>query len=251
MKLVIIRHGDPIYVNDTLTPKGEVEADLLGRYLKKMGAKFDTVYCSPRGRAQKTCIAAQKELGFTYETLPWMREFSAKIFNPTTHKRSIPWDLMPSFFTGRPLLYDSERWMEDVLFAETDMKEKYEEVKNGLEVLLAKHGYERDGSSKLFRAVRPNTDTVVLFCHFGLTGMMMSILTGFSPYVFWQHFCSLPTSVTTIVTEEREEGKVSFRCIGFGELSHLALGGEEPSFAARFPETFHSGESVVVPKDKV
>ena len=71
---------------------------------------------------------------------------------------------------------------------------------------------------------------------------MMSILTGFSPYVFWQHFCALPTSVTTIVTEEREKGKVMFRCIGFGDLSHLALGNHEASFAARYCETFDSKE---------
>ena len=68
------------------------------------------------------------------------------------------------------------------------------------------------------------------------------LLTGFSPYVFFQHFCALPTSVTTIATEERDEGLVSFRCIGFGDLSHLALGNEEASFAARFCETFDSDE---------
>lgn len=247
MKLVIVRHGDPDYVNDTLTPKGEVEAKLLADFMKS--EHFDAVYCSPKGRAQKTCLACQKEMGFEFETLSWMREFAAKIFNPSTHKRSIPWDLMPSFFTKHPLLYDSERWMEDPLFSATDMEEKYNEVKVGLEQLLAKHGYERDG--KLFRAVRPNRDTVVLFCHFGLLGVVLSVLTGFSPYVFWQHFCALPTSVTTIVTEEREKGKAVFRCIGFGDISHLAVGGEEASFAARFCETFDSCDKVLVPGEKV
>jgi len=246
MKLVIIRHGDPDYKNDSLTPKGEVEAALMAKWLK--GQKVDAVYSSPLGRAEKTCLAAQKEMGFSFETLPWLREFPAKIFSPTKHKRTIPWDLMPSFFAKRPLLSDNKRWLEDPLFSYTDMKEQYEIVKKGLEDLLAKHGYVRDG--KIFRPVRRNRDVVVLFCHFGVLSVILSVLTEFSPYVFWQYFCALPTSVTTLATEEREEGICVFRCIGFGDVSHLALGGEEPSFAARFRETVDSDERVIVPDAK-
>ena len=238
MKLIIIRHGDPDYDNDSLTLKGDEEADLLSRWAKTQ--KFDAVYCSPLGRAQKTCQACQREMGFSYETLYWLREFSATVFSPTVHTKSIPWDLMPSFFVKRPLLYHNERWMEDVLFANTNIKEKYQEVKDGLEALLKKHGYERDG--KIFRPICPNEDTIVLFCHFGILSVIFSVLTDFSPYVFFQHFCALPTSVTTMVTEEREPGKAIFRCIGFGDLSHLALGGEPPSFAGRFRETAYLQE---------
>ena len=240
MKLVIIRHGDPDYEHDSLTEKGEVEAALLAKYLKNV--KMDAVYASPLGRAQKTCLFSQKEIGFSFETLPWLREFNAHVFSPTFHKTSLPWELMPSYFTSHPLLYDNKRWMEDTMFAGSDIQEKYNWVKEGLEALLKKHGYEREGNGNLFRAVRSNEDTVVLFCHFGVLAVMMSILTGFSPYVFWQHFCALPTSVTIIVTEEREKGKVMFRCIGFGDLSHLALGNHEASFAARYCETFDSKE---------
>ncbi len=232
MKLVIIRHADPDYDNDSLTPKGEVEAELLSRWAKTQ--KFDAVYCSPLGRAQKTCQACQRKMGFSYETLHWLREFSATVFCPTSHEKSIPWDLMPSFFVKRPLLYHNERWMEDVLFANSNMKEKYQEVKDGLEALLKKHGYERDG--KLFRAVRPNRDTVVLFCHFGLLSVIFSILADCSPYVIFQNFCALPSSVTTLITEEREPGKAIFRCVGFGDLSHLASAGEVPSYSGTFRE---------------
>lgn len=238
MKLMIIRHGDPDYVNDALTEKGVVEADLLAKWFKRL--KPAAVYSSPLGRAHQTCLACKKECGFDYEILPWLREFNAYVYNPNAKKRTYVWDLMPSFFTKRPLLYDSNRWKEDVLFANSDLNEKYDGVKEGFLALLKKHGYEKDG--KMFRAVCSNEDTVVLFCHFGVLCVMMAELTGFSPYVFWQHFCALPTSVTTFATEEREEGKAVFRCIGFGDLSHLALGGEEASFAARYCETFDSPE---------
>ena len=66
MKLVIIRHADPDYPNNTITEKGKVEAELLAKFLK--GKKLDYVYCSPMGRAQDTCLASQKECGFEFET---------------------------------------------------------------------------------------------------------------------------------------------------------------------------------------
>ncbi len=241
MKLVIIRHAEPDYENDSLTQKGDVEATLLAKWLK--GKKIDAVYSSPLGRAHRTCMFSQKVCGFDFEIMPWMREFDAFGTDPDGSKRKYVWDLLPSYFTGHPLLYDREHWMEDELFVGSDIREKFSAVKEGFYALLKKHGYEKEeGSEGMFRVIRSNRDTVVLFCHYGILCVMLSALTGYSPYVFWQHFCALPSSVTTIVTEEREEGKAVFRCLGFGTLDHLALGGEEASFHARFCETFDSDE---------
>ena len=56
--------------------------------------------------------------------------------------------------------------------------------------------------------------------------------------ILWPGFCAAPTSVTTVVTEERREGTASFRMLAFGDTSHLYAKGEEPAFAARFCETY-------------
>ena len=238
MKLIIVRHAEPDYEKDSLTEKGRIEAALLAKRMKQINPDF--VYASPLGRAQETCRASREACGFEFETLDWLREFNVYAYSPTEKRPAYIWDLMPSYFVQHDLLYDSERWREDPHFFGSDLEPKYAAVKIGLEALLKKHGYVKDG--KLFRAVRSNRDTVVLYCHFGVECVILSLLTGFSPYVFFQHFCALTSSVTTIATEEREEGIVSFRCIGFGDLSHLAVGKEEPSFAARFCETYDSEE---------
>ena len=98
----------------------------------------------------------------------------------------------------------------------------------------------------MYRAQRPNRDTVVLFCHFGVECVLLSHLMNVSPMILWHHTCALPTSVTTAITEERRQGKVAFRVNAFGDISHLTgpvyAGGEEPSFSARFCETFDSDE---------
>ena len=61
MRILIIRHGDPDYKNDTLTEKGKREAQLLANRLKK--EKIDRVYTSPLGRAKDTCAYTAKALG--------------------------------------------------------------------------------------------------------------------------------------------------------------------------------------------
>lgn len=105
-----------------------------------------------------------------------------------------------------------------------------------LDELLAAHGYRRQG--EIYRAERPNTDTVVLFCHFGVECVLLSRMLNLSPMVLWHGFCAAPSSVTTLITEERREGEAYFRLGAFGDTSHLYAGGREPSFAARFCEMY-------------
>ena len=78
----------------------------------------------------------------------------------------------------------------------------------------------------------------MLFCHFGVECVLLSHNMKISPLVLWHNFVALPTSVTTLITEEREQGKALFRCNAFGDISHLYAGGEPASFQARFCETY-------------
>ena len=68
--------------------------------------------------------------------------------------------------------------------------------------------------------------------------MLLSRLLDVSPMVLWHHACAAPSSVTTLVTEERRKGIALFRMSGFGDISHLNANNEKPSFQARFCETF-------------
>ena len=67
---------------------------------------------------------------------------------------------------------------------------------------------------------------------------MLSHILNISPVQLWHGFVALTSSVTTLITEEREQGKAYFRCCGFGDISHLYAGDEPPSFQARFCETY-------------
>ena len=86
--------------------------------------------------------------------------------------------------------------------------------------------------------VKANKDKLAFFCHFGLGCVLLSHLLHISPMILWHHFVAAPSSVTSLITEERREGIALFRMRNYGDVSHLYAKGEEPAFAARFCETF-------------
>lgn len=238
MKLLIIRHGDPDYTIDSLTEKGRKEAALLAERLRSV--KIDHFYVSPLGRAQATAKYTLDAMERTAETCPWLREFDARVKDIHTGEERIPWDMLPEDWTRVADYYDKDKWSDVPQMADGHVAEETRKVYDGIDGILARHGYERDGN--IYKAVRPNRETIALFCHFGVECVMLGHLLGISPMVLWHGFCAAPTSVTVLTTEERREGKAYFRVNTFGDTGHLYAKGEEPAFAARFCETFDSDE---------
>lgn len=238
MKLLIIRHGDPDYTIDSLTEKGRKEAELLAERLRSM--KIDDFYVSPLGRAQATAEYTLSAMNRTAQTLPWLREFDAQIRDIHTGEKRIPWDLLPEDWTNTEDFYDKNKWSSVPIMAESHVIDKARIVYDGIDEILAKHGYVRNGN--IYKAVRPNRETAALFCHFGVECVMLGHILGISPVILWHGFCAAPTSVTVLTTEERREGTAYFRMNAFGDTGHLYAGDEEPAFAARFCETFDSDE---------
>lgn len=234
MKLIIIRHGDPDYSIDSLTEKGWREAEMLSDRITAM--KVKEVYLSPLGRAKDTASVTLKKMNREGRVLPWLREFEAPIFDENTGMERVPWDWLPADWTKVEEYYDRNLWHKTPVMQAGHVQEEALKVYTGLDEILKEHGYVREG--RLYHAVRPNNDTIVLFCHFGVECVMLGHLLGISPMILWHGFCAAPTSVTTLITEERRKGIACFRMSSFGDISHLYAAGEEPAFAARFCETY-------------
>ncbi|MBR1750788.1 MAG: histidine phosphatase family protein [Ruminococcus sp.] len=233
MKILLIRHGDPDYTIDSLTEKGHREAQLLAERIAPMNIK--AYYMSPLGRARKTAEYTLNKAHRTAEVLDWTREFDTLIDDGKGGKR-IAWDWLPADWTKVPEYYDKDNWYKTPIMKAAGMEAGVKRVYNGLDELIERHGYRREGN--YYRAVDPNNDTIAIFCHFGVTCVMLSHLVNVSPMILWHGFVSTPTSVTTVITEERREGIASFRVNAFGDISHLYKYGEEPAFSGRFCEMF-------------
>lgn len=238
MKLLIIRHGDPDYSIDSLTEKGFREAELLASRISTLQVK--KFYTSPLGRARDTASATLRKMNREAEVLSWLREFHAPVLDEATGERHIPWDMLPSDWTSIKEYYDSDLWHSTPIMKSGGVAEEAVAVAAGLDEILKENGYEREG--RFYRAVKPNNDTIVLFCHFAVECVMLGHLLGISTVLLWQGFVAAPSSVTTLTTEERREGVAYFRMSSFGDISHLYAGGEQPAFAARFCEAYTNTE---------
>ena len=235
MRLIIVRHADPDYEHDSLTPIGWKEAELVSERISKLDVK--DFYVSPLGRAQDTASFTLKKMGRTATTHEWLREFSPRIFRPdVADEKMIAWDWLPADWTQDENYFRRDLWYTTDIMCEGKVKEEYDWVIQNFDKLLAEHGYVRNG--EYYDVTEANTDTLVFFCHFGLECVLLSHLMNVSPMILWHHTAAAPTSVTTVYTEERRKGIASFRVASFGDISHLYIAGQEPSFSARFCETY-------------
>ncbi len=265
MKIIFVRHGEPNYKKDTLTEKGWREARLLAERISKW--EVTQFYCSPLGRAKDTASCTLEKTGRTAITLDFMREFSYPIDDPVTKRHGVPWDFVPSFWSEDPLMLDMDKWVEtDVMKQEPQIAVKYKEVWDDFDGLLAGYGYVREGHYYLRPDAKerfipitsapgnegyPQIDAaeslpddgkepvIVIFCHLGITCLVLSHLLNI-PFPVVVHGFFMPTTSLTILSSEERWGKEAyFRVQALGDVGHLIVGGEPVSIAGSFTEPFH------------
>ena len=182
-----------------------------------------------------------EKLGRTAEVLPWLAEFRGRCVNPETGRRGLPWDLPPRLWSAVPGALDVHTWTEAPLFVGSDVPTIWKETTDGVDALLGKYGFRKDGP--VWRCECNTRETIVLFCPFGISMAVAGWLMDLSPLMLWHRTLTLPSSVTELVTEERIPGEVSFRMTRLGDISHLESAGEKRSTAGLFPECFTGVDS--------
>ena len=278
MKLIFIRHAEPDYSKDSLTEKGFREAQILSTRTKDW--RVTQFYCSPLGRAQETAkpTLAAHDVTLTCEfpdaapdvihepdaskaiVYPWLRELHAPI-DPALHPtgKCIPWDLTPEYLNANPLLLDPNHWWEVPLMQSCDMKNQFDWISNGIDAVLAKHGYTRDGvcyrtdglsgASDAFmkydgttelclQDADPDEPVIVIFCHLAVMMMMCAHLLNTSPHTLLHGIFVPPASVTVLSAEERIPGQTYFRAQAIGDTSHFRFAGEPVSYYGGFTAPF-------------
>lgn len=234
MNLIFIRHGDPDYSIDSLTEKGWREAELLS--LRTTAWDVKEFYCSPLGRAKDTASLTLKKLNRTATTLDWLKEFFVPVKDPVTGNDRIPWDFMPGYWTKEQSFYGKDTWYKAPVMQTGRVEEEFLKVKNGIDAVLAEHGYERNGN--YYKVISGNYDTLVFFCHLGVQFAILSHLLGIATPLLWQGAFVAPTSVTVLTSEERVKGEAYFRLRTLGDCAHLYVSKEPYSRSGFFRECF-------------
>jgi probable phosphoglycerate mutase len=209
MEIILIRHGDPDYANDTLTPKGHEEAKRLAEFLTDV--PIDAIFQSPNGRARHTCEYTARIKGIEPVTLEWLREVG--IMRGDLYLWNAPGTL---FLSGSSLPS-----YEDCLEPHGAMPEgkaQFDRVSRGFDEIMASFGYVKSGH--LYRVENSNDKTIAFFSHHGVIVTLLSYLLHWPLPLAFVHCRIDPTGLTRLEMAEHE-GFAQPKMIAFNCLAHL------------------------------
>lgn len=205
MIFYIIRHGDPDYEHDTITPYGHEEAKALADWFDTI--PLDRIFTSPLGRAKDTASYTAAHKNLTPIVLPWAEESM---------------DYMRQFSpdTACGYRFSTTDGITDFLdFYEDDRRPTLERLVNSADVFFADLGFERRGAH--YHVSRMNDERIALFCHGGFGTALTAHLLGMPPALGFPSMFMTTTSVTTFEFRDGGKGFLRPRLIRFGEISHL------------------------------
>ncbi|MBQ8508634.1 MAG: histidine phosphatase family protein [Clostridia bacterium] len=216
MLLFIVRHGDPIYDPDSLTPKGHEQAEALVRRFSVNG--LDRIYSSPMVRAQQTAAPTAKALGLTVQIEEWTSENLAGR------------DLFYTDSQGRRMWYfqaDPGEIGEAGLDRFPSEEERYAQglkrIADASDEFLSRHGYVREG--KLYRIERANEERIAVFCHGGFGLTWLSHLLGFPAQHFGMTHDMTHSGVTLLEFANHPSGWTIPRMLIENDMSHILAAG--------------------------
>lgn len=209
MVLYIIRHGDPDYEHNTITPRGHEEAKALAEWLDVV--PLTRLYTSPLGRAKDTAsyTAARKQL--TPTVLPWAEE-SMDYMRPFTPNDTCRYQ------------FDTQNGITDYVdYYTEDRSPTLQRLITGSDALLAELGYERRGAH--YHVAAPNEEHIALFCHGGFGTALTAHLLGMPPALGFPSMFMTTTGVTVFEFRDGGHGYLRPRLRRFSDISHLHIKG--------------------------
>ncbi len=218
MLLYIIRHGDPIYNPDTLTPKGKLQAQALAKRLAVHG--LDRIYSSPSGRALETAQPTAEMLGLDIGIEEWTREVEDRfsVVLPDG-KKEFSFNVKNTVYRSDDNINLGNRWYEAEIFSSIDAKRAYDDICASSDEFLARHGYVREGG--VYRIERGNNERVAVFCHGGLSAVWLSHLLNIPLHMFMAGIGISHTGVTILDFENRDNGITAPYCLCLSDISHI------------------------------
>ena len=224
MLLYYVRHGDPIYSPDSLTPLGERQAEAVAKRLALYGV--DEVYSSTSNRAvqtaKPTCELVQKEpelLDFANESYTWddltIEREDGKGRTWLFHDRKTI-----DLFCSSDIRALGDRWFDHPRFAannyEKGINRRYDEADR----FLAKLGYEHERYTGKYISINPNDKRIALFAHQGFGLAFLSCVLDIPYPQFCTHFDMCHSGVTVIQFAESGEWTVP-KILSLSSDSHL------------------------------
>lgn len=221
MLLYYIRHGDPVYNPDSLTPLGFRQAEAVGRRLALHGV--DRVYTSTSTRAKQTAQPLCEMLKLTPKELDWCNEGYAWQEFTKVRNGERYWSFTDKedrlTFTSKEMTALGEEWYRHPMFENTHFESGIKRVRKETHKFFEELGFKYDEEKKCYIKVNEVCERVALFAHQGFGVAFLSTLLEIPYPLFSTHFDLNHSSVTVI--EMFGETEVVPRIVSLSDNSHL------------------------------
>lgn len=220
MLFFYIRHGDPIYNPDSLTPLGLRQAEALAKRLSLYG--MDKIYASTSERAKQTarptCELLKKELhelDFCNEGHAW-NDFTVKTQNGVTWAFQSP--EMLKIFATEECRRLGDRWYDHPKLS--CFKKGIERIKGESDSFFASLGYEHIPDTGTYKIIRPNDERIALFAHQGFGLAFLSCVLDI-PYPIFSRQFDICHSGMTVIEFAGSEGITHPKVLTLSSDSHI------------------------------
>ncbi len=223
MLLFYIRHGDPIYAPDSLTPLGKRQAEAVAKRIAMHG--IDKIYASTSNRAYETAVPLSEltkkeiiKIDFFNEKYAW-DYFSIPIDeNKKKWVGSIP--EIRKLFVSDEIYKLGYKWYDHPNFNTYPFKEGMEFYENKIDEFILSLGYKHDRQMHNYKVVHENNDRVALFAHDGFSGIFMSYILDI-PYPIYVAHNSLSHTGVTVIEFKNADGVVIPNVLQASNDAHL------------------------------
>ena len=228
MLFFYVRHGDPIYNPDSLTPFGHKQAEAVGRMLSHY--KIDEIYASTSERAKMTAAPLSEILKKDVKLLDFANEGHAwqSLTCYSEERGCNTWLFhspeMKALFHEPELMALGHRWYEHPSFKEDGFKDKdykagIDRIQKGSDELFESLGYTRISNGK-YKVVSDNSKRVAMFAHQGFGLAFLSCVLGIPYPMFSTHF-DICTSGVTVIEFANINGYAYPRILELSSSGHL------------------------------
>ncbi|MBQ8397877.1 MAG: histidine phosphatase family protein [Clostridia bacterium] len=235
MLFFYIRHGDPTYKPDELTPLGRRQAEAVAKRLALYG--IDRIYSSTSNRAYETALPTAELLKKEVTQLDFCHEHHAYMeMSVINAEGKRTWAFgSPEYrrlFMQPDVLALGQQWYDHPAFADhPTFKSSVGRVNGEVDALFATLGYEHDRATGTWRAAAPTEERIALFAHQGFGMSFLSSVLDIPYPLFATHFDMSHTGMTVIEFKDHD---------GIAVPKVLTLANDSHLYREGLPTRYHN-----------
>ena len=221
MLLFYIRHGDPIYTPDSLTPLGEEQAKAVASRLALFGV--DEIYSSPSNRAILTAKYTCELLGKQPRILDFLNENALGGMKIPRTDRKHDWVWSDSEYANilaeRSVREMGDRWYDHPKFEQFHFDRTILPINDQIDAFLSSCGYEHDREKGLYNVIGNHTEKrIAIFAHECMGKIFMSHVLDI-PFPYYAAHFEMHTSALTVIRFGSSDAVENERCVRAQVLS--------------------------------